>query len=196
MSRRSAVIVRIRLPPTLEHLRFHHDPVASAGVPAHVTVLFPFVRSDELTPAVRRALAGIASVVPPFDVRFGHPRRFPGVLWLSPEPEAPFRELTERVAAAFPDHPPYEGAHDEVVPHLTVGLGSERALGRLERAVDGCPAFGERVRALEVVAEDGTDRWHRRWRIPLGPTPQARSTAPHGSRHVGRSTGPTSPIRR
>jgi hypothetical protein len=28
-------------------------------------------------------------------------------------------------AAAFPDHPPYGGAHDEIVPHLTLGLGTK-----------------------------------------------------------------------
>ena len=48
MSGRSGVIVRIRLPPELEELRQHHDPMAPFGVPAHVTLLYPFLPSAEL----------------------------------------------------------------------------------------------------------------------------------------------------
>ena len=43
MSGRSGVIVRIRLPPELEELRQRHDPMAPFGVPAHVTLLYPFL---------------------------------------------------------------------------------------------------------------------------------------------------------
>jgi 2'-5' RNA ligase len=168
MTSRSAVIVRFRLPAELERVRMRHDPVAAAGVPAHVTILFPFLPSDALTPSARRTLAGIAATVPPFDVRFSRVERFPEVVWLAPDPDEPFRELTVRTAAAFPDHPPYEGLHDEVVPHMTVGTGTSRELDRLERLLETCPPVVDRVRALEVIVEDGTDRWHPAWRIPLG----------------------------
>ena len=46
--------------------------------------------------------------------------RWPDVVYLAPEPDAPFRRLTAALASAFPDYPPYEGAHEEVIPHLTV----------------------------------------------------------------------------
>jgi 2'-5' RNA ligase len=169
MTGRSGVVVRIRLPERLEELRLRHDPMAAAGVPAHVTLLFPFLTTDELTPAVRRRLARIASQVRPFSVRFDDTGRFPGVLWLAPDPTAPFIELTERLAAAFPDHPPYEGAHADIVPHLTVAFGDEAMLDRLERKVVRAGiAVRRRVEAIEVIAEDGTGRWHARWRLPLG----------------------------
>jgi 2'-5' RNA ligase len=186
MIRRSAVIVRFRLPEPLERVRVRHDPVAAAGVPAHVTILFPFVPTDQLTPAVRRTLAGIAAGVQPFEVRFTRVERFPEVVWLAPEPDEPFRLLTERTVAAFPDHPPYEGLHPEVVPHLTIGHGTGVVLDRLERRVAACPAFEARVRAIEVIAESGAERWHRRWRIPLGASPRGRSTAPSASGRIGR----------
>jgi 2'-5' RNA ligase len=180
MSGRSGVIVRARLPPELEELRQHHDPMAPLGVPAHVTVLYPFLPRAELTPAVRRQIARLTRGVRPFDVGFERAGQFPGVVWLAPEPPEPFVALTELFAAAFPDHPPYGGAHDEIVPHLTLGFGTEGVLGRLARLVRGRPPFRERLRAIEVIAESGEDRWHRRWRIPLGPAVQARSTAPPG----------------
>lgn len=169
MSGRSGVIVRIRLPPELEELRQRQDPMAHAGVPAHVTLLFPFLATEALTPAVRRRLARVASKVHPFWVRFGRTSRFPGVLWLAPEPAEPFVDLSERLAAAFPDHPPYEGAHPDIVPHLTLAFGEERVLDRLERkAARGGIRFRRRVDAIEVIAEDGAGRWHARWRLPLG----------------------------
>jgi 2'-5' RNA ligase len=161
--------VRIRLPPPLEGLRAHHDPMAHAGVPAHVTLLFPFLATDDLTPAVRRRLTRVAEKIQPFGVRFASTGRFPGVLWLAPEPTGPFVDLTERLAAAFPDHPPYEGAHADIVPHLTLAFGEEALLDRLERkAVRAGIALRRRVEAIEVIAEDGTGRWHARWRLPLG----------------------------
>src|SRR6188474_1156057 len=135
MSGRSGVIVRIRLPPELEDLRQHHDPMAPLGVPAHVTVLYPFLPSAELTPAVRRRIARLTRDVRPFEVRFERTGRFPGVVWLAPEPAEPFVALTELLAGAFPEYPPYGGAHDEIVPHLTLGLGAERVLGGLARSV-------------------------------------------------------------
>jgi len=168
MTSRSAVIVRFRLPAELEQIRVRHDPVAAAGVPAHVTILFPFLASEALRPSVRRSLAGIAAGVAPFDVRFARVERFPDVVWLAPEPDEPFRELTQRTVAAFPDHPPYEGLHDEIVPHLTVGAGRGPELDRLERLLESCPPVVDRVHALEVIVEDGVGRWRSRWRIPLG----------------------------
>ena len=159
------MIVRIRLPPELEELRQRHDPVAPTGVPAHVTVLFPFLVTGDLAPAVRRRVAGIARQVR----RFERTGRFANVLWLGPEPVEPFIDLTERLAAAFPDHPPYEGAHADIVPHLTLAIGPGPDMDRLERKVSRAGvAFRRRVQALEVIAEDAEDRWHARWRLPLG----------------------------
>jgi hypothetical protein len=90
-------------------------------------------------------------------------------VWLAPQPAQPFIDLTERLAAAFPNHPPYEGAHDEIVPHLTIALGPDVDLDRLARkAARAGIAFRRRVQAMEVIAEDGTGRWHARWRLPLG----------------------------
>ena len=78
MSGRSGVIVRIRLPPELEELRQHHDPMAPFGVPAHVTLLYPFLPSADLTPAVRRRIARLTRDVRPFDVALRADGAVPG----------------------------------------------------------------------------------------------------------------------
>src|SRR3989442_1054852 len=61
----------------------------------------------------------------PFDFALTEVRRWPGVLWLAPEPAEPFVALTSALAARYPEHPPYEGEHDVVIPHLTVGHHEE-----------------------------------------------------------------------
>ena len=174
--------MQVRLPPELEELRQHHDPMAPLGVPAHVTLLYPFLPSAELTPAVRRRIARLTRGVRPFDAGFERTGRFPGVVWLAPEPAEPFVALTELLAAAFPDHPPYGGAHDEIVPHLSLGLGAESVLARLERSgsaparrsASGSVRSRSSPRAeLTVGTAAGGSRW--------GLLPMARSTAPPAS---------------
>ena len=64
------------------------------------------------------------------------------MLWLAPTPEQPLRQLTAAVWAAFPDHPPYSGAHgtasDALQPHPSIAecaLAGPRALQATEADV-------------------------------------------------------------
>jgi len=58
--------------------------------------------------------------------------RFPGGgVYLAPEPAQPFRRLTLALFDRFPEHPPYGGAFDDVVPHLSLPVpddGDEASL--------------------------------------------------------------------
>lgn len=164
----TAVVVRIALPEALANIRRRHDPVAAKGVPAHVTLLFPFVPVARLTPPIRSALASIAGSMAPFDVRFADVGRFPGLLYLVPEPADPFRALTASIASRFPDYPPYGAAHAEVIPHLTLTDSPTAPLDAVAGATRHWLPFSRRVAALELLAEDGTGHWTRHWRIALG----------------------------
>jgi 2'-5' RNA ligase len=164
----SGVVVRVRLPPSLERLRRHDDFAASVGVPPHVTLLFPFMSAAALRPPVRRALAGIAAAVEPFDVRFAAVGRFPGVVWLMPEPAARFTALTEAIATRYPEYPPYEGAFDEVIPHLTLVENATAPLDDIAAAAQRHLPFTSRVAAMELLVEGPDERWRSHWRIPLG----------------------------
>jgi 2'-5' RNA ligase len=164
----TAVVVRITLPDALANIRRRHDPSTAKGVPAHVTLLFPFVPVAGLTPAVRRELAAIAGSVAPFEVRFADVGRFPGVVYLAPEPGGQFGTLTASIASRFPDYPPYAGAHADVVPHLTLTDSPAAPLDAVAGAARHWLPFRRRVAAIELLVEDGAGHWARRWRIPLG----------------------------
>jgi hypothetical protein len=147
-------------------LRLRHDPAAAKGVPAHVTVLYPFAPASELTDDVRRAVADLFRSRPPFEYRFEHVARFDdGTVYLAPDTPEAFRGLTDAAATRWPGFPPYGGAFDEVIPHLTVGhrLGDDAdevldaAAGALR---NHGPVTGQATEvALMVAGSSG------RWRI-------------------------------
>jgi hypothetical protein len=77
------------------------DGAAALGVPAHVTVLYPFVPPPAITPSVVDALAVAVASVSAFGCEFGATAWFgEDVLWLAPQPSAPFLALTRAVCAA------------------------------------------------------------------------------------------------
>ena len=167
----SAVVVRVPLPPALMRLRARWDWAASVGVPAHVTIVFPFLPAAQLTPDVRRSLAVVAARQRPFEVRFATVERFPTVVYPRPPAVGPLRHLTEAVVERFPDFPPYGGVFEEVIPHLTITESSDAPFDDIAALAEAALPFSHRVTRLQVLVEGDEGRWHGRWRIPLGVRP-------------------------
>ncbi len=151
----------------VEPWRLRYDPSAAVGVPAHVTVLYRFLHSDRLDAATLDELTRLFGGHDAFTARFEECRRFPGVLYLAPDPGRPFRTLTEAVAQRWPEAPPYEGRYAEVVPHLTVADGVEPGtLDEIEAAlVPGLPVVA-RIASVSLFVCDG-GQWRERTRFPL-----------------------------
>ena len=158
------VVLAPEAEPLVKDYRDQHDPSAALGVPAHLTVLYPF-HPPALAPTVMARLAALFAEFAAFDYSLIELRRFPGVLYLAPEPEAPFRALTRRVAEAFPDYPPYGGKFADIIPHLT--LAQLEDADRLEtvaahfHATCG-PQLPLRLRAKAVALMDND---HGDWRV-------------------------------
>lgn len=90
-----------------------------AFVHAHITVLGPWVADPTAVDLDR--VAEVVEEIKPFDVTLGAVHAFPdGLIHLRPVPEEPIRDLTARLWAAFPDHPPYAGVYPDPTPHLTL----------------------------------------------------------------------------
>jgi 2'-5' RNA ligase len=135
-------------------------------MPPHVTVLFPFLDLEALDAGVREDLAAIAAAAPAFDVALRGTGRFPNVLYLMPDRAAPFVQLTRAVEARWPDHPPYGGAYDAVIPHLTVCQG-EQPPG-LEQQVQALLPVHARAAELWLMAEQRDGSWERDTSFALG----------------------------
>lgn len=104
-----AVLVPAAEPLVSSH-RARLDSSAAFGIPAHVTVLYPFLPEPLLTPAVRAELRELFASVPQKEVAFERVGRLGGVLHLAPEPAGFFEELTRRFVRRWPELPPYGGA--------------------------------------------------------------------------------------
>jgi 2'-5' RNA ligase len=90
-------------------------------VPAHITVLFPFVPYEELDTGCD-VVAGICRDVAPFDITLFGYGSFPGVAFMKPENPRPIQALFRQIYAAFPACKPYGGEFgDDLHPHMTVG---------------------------------------------------------------------------
>jgi 2'-5' RNA ligase len=171
-SLRSALLVAVPEASTVAEpwLERTANAKPSHGVPAHVTVLFPFVPAAELDHALLESLSAIFVRMQPFDFELAACRRFPAVLYLAPEPAEPFVAMTDAVVAAYPDFPPYEGVFDSIVPHLTVAEGLPTVLNRAEGEVRPQLPIRAEARDVLLLEEIDTTSWRPRARIPLGTT--------------------------
>ena len=147
--------------------RYEHDPVAAAGVPAHVTLVVPWLPPDEIVAADLEELQEELADVRAFDFTLARVGWFGRrVLWLAPEPAEPFLKLTHRLADRF-HTPPWEDEFDEVIPHLTVAHASD-GVELVPVAADVATRLPLRCRAQEVwVMVGGGGRWDLRHRITL-----------------------------
>jgi 2'-5' RNA ligase len=154
--------------PAVGAWRERFDPAAAAGVPAHITVVYPFLDRGQVTDGVLAELAEILGGHRAFGVRLARARRFPGVLYLAPEPAGGLRALTGSVTRRWPEAPPYGGQFAEIVPHLTVADGQEAGvLDMIEADVARRLPVSTRVAAVSLIACAGGS-WSEYRRLALG----------------------------
>jgi 2'-5' RNA ligase len=158
----TAVIVPFPdLEPLVGPYRRRMDRAARWGVPAHVTVLYPFVPPPVRPETVDLLTAALADATA-FECTFARFRWFgEDVVWLAPEPAGPFRAMTAAVWRAFPDHPPYGGQFDEGIPHLTIGHDHDVAAMRAAEAdlTPRLPLHGTVDRVWVMAGTDAPDSW-------------------------------------
>jgi 2'-5' RNA ligase len=169
----SALVVIV---PEVEDLvgsfRAQFDPSAVLGVPAHVTILYPFKTPSQLDSKVIDTLGNLFQHFEKFDTAFTGVRQLAEVLYLAAEPDLPFRRLTELVVSAFPETPPYEGQFAEVIPHLTVAQLNDRqrfqaVASEFEQRAAGHLPIGITVNEVTLL-DNESDWWDVRCRFPLG----------------------------
>jgi 2'-5' RNA ligase len=164
---RTALIVVVpEVEPLVGEWRERYDN-ASLGIPAHVTLLFPFVSSEAVDRALLDELRALFATRPAFSFSLPRVARFPEVAWLAPEPDGPFRSLTELIVARYPDYPPYEGIHDGVIPHLTVAKGGSDLQDEVEAALSPHLPIHSEARHVTLLVEDDSGRWRVGKEFPL-----------------------------
>jgi hypothetical protein len=164
----SGVIVPVQeAEPIVGDLRLRYDPQARNGVPAHITLLYPFAHPSRVTNQVD-ALRKMFGVIPVFEFTLVDVRRFPATAYLHPEPSARFVELTELIARRWPEYPPYGGAFPTLIPHLTIAdRVSTDVLEAVDRVV--APHLPIQCHATEawLMCSDKRGVWQRSHVFPL-----------------------------
>ncbi len=136
-------------------------------MPAHVTVLYPFLPEQRLDATVIGQLREVCAAVPAQDVSFRQTGRFPGVLYLAPEPASGFRDLTTAIAERWPETPPYGGAFDEIIPHLTVAHSvGEDVLDEVAAELHVRLPVQSRLLEAALFVFDG-EQWQLQERLPF-----------------------------
>lgn len=170
----SAILLAVpEAEPLVHEWRAKGDPSAAHGVPAHVTLLYPFLPVERLDDGVLGELEWFFRGIDAFPLRFAGVGRWEhaGVVYLEPESDT-LVELTLALARRWPECPPYSGEIpvDELKPHLTIVHTDDRAL-RQSAANAVSPGL-----PLEVTAEraalwvrDESDEWAQRATFRFGP---------------------------
>jgi 2'-5' RNA ligase len=161
--RGSALLIEVpEAEPVVRRHRERLDENARLDIPAHITVLYPFLPADAISAAVLATLEEVFAPVSRFRVLLDHTDWFgENVLWLGPQDPAPLRALTDRACRAFPAFPPFKGQFDEVVPHLTVGHGHPlNDLRAAEESVSACLPVEARITTVTLMTEQSAGgRW-------------------------------------
>lgn len=154
--------------PIVGRWRTRFDPAAAAGVPAHVTIIYPFLSEQDVDENVVCDVRRLVAHHPSFTVTFADCGQFPDVLFLVPDPDDPFRGLTADLFQRWPDAPPYAGLITDPVPHLTITHGaSPREAAEAEADVTAHLPFTCPLHEAWLISFDGT-RWACKASLPLG----------------------------
>ena len=170
---RSAVVVAVpEASSVVDHWRERTcNDKPSSGVPPHVTLVFSFAPAERIDDELIAALHEVVGRVEAFDLELRETARFPELLYLPPEPAAPFMQLTGAIVGHFPDYQPYEGAFtlNDLVPHLPVAYGDASLLDEVEADVRPKLPITARVREAVLLEEVEPDwgRWVVRARVEL-----------------------------
>jgi 2'-5' RNA ligase len=161
----SALIVRVpEAEPYVSHHRERYDSSAKLGVPAHITVLYPFMPPELINASILERVKSAISCETAFAFRLEEVGKFSGVVYLIPEPCDPFVSLTRAIAAAFPDYPPYRGQHAGTVPHLTAAQTGEpeqsAVASELHKLLENSGSIASFCNEL-VLIENSTGRWEQ-----------------------------------
>jgi hypothetical protein len=177
-SHESALVILVpEAEPIIDRLRQRYDPSAAVGMPAHITINYPFLPGLPVDAATIDQLRGLFSGFSPLRYALVEVRKFFDAVYLAPEPSEPFMELIRAVIAQYPESPPYGGMFAKIVPHLSLAQSENAA--ELEFVLRAFAPGSDGSLPIEASADrvwlmdNRKGRWEKRHAFHLGPiTPE------------------------
>lgn len=157
------------LDPLLAAIEAAHPGATRAGIPAHVTFLYPFLPLTELDSEATDWLTALAARQSPLTVEFAQARVEPGFVYLDSPLLTP---LTGEIRAHWPDLVPYLGRFGpDPVAHLSLAIGTAETDAIAALAATALPT-SVTLDHLWLVGHDN-DEWQNLGRFPFAATPTA-----------------------
>jgi hypothetical protein len=155
-------------------LRQRYDPSAAVGMPAHITLNYPFLPGEPVVAATIDQLRVLFGGFPPFRYDLIGVGKFFDTVYLAPEPGEPFMNLIRAVFDRYPQSPPYGGMFAEIVPHLSLAQSENAA--ELEFVLQAFAPGSDGRLPIEAAANDvwlmdnRNGPWKKRRAFRLGPS--------------------------
>ena len=166
----TAVVIPVpSLDPVLDAVAARWPEAVRPGIPAHLTVLYPFVPAgagltDRAVERCRELCAGAG----PLRVRFERAVVGPAIVSTAPVPAGRAVALARSFTAQWPEFPPYGGRFGpDPHPHVTLALGPDPGRNAEIAAFvnEALPAQADlHTAALVELTERG---WRQRALLPL-----------------------------
>lgn len=131
-------------------------PESPVRLPAHITLMGPFVTHERLD-AAAQIIKSICATIEPFEITLAGYGQFPRTVFMQPTDPEPIKAVFRKFYAAFPECPPYGGAFgDDIHPHVTVGEFKSEAEQRTVWLPDYAPITfrAERLHLVYDVYEE------------------------------------------
>ncbi len=155
----------------IRHHRTFNAAVSPEGVPAHLTLLYPFLPPEGCEEA-HGEVADFFAGVEPFEFELTEIGWFDDrVVFVAPGDPAPFVALTKRLIGHWTQCIPYGGRHGGAhVPHLTLGIeGAPEEMATLaEAAAELLPMTCVAEQAWLMVGTSHPARWEVSDRFTFG----------------------------
>jgi 2'-5' RNA ligase len=168
MGNESALIIPVpEVEPLVGPLRLRYDHAARLGVPAHITLLYPFHLPQVIDREIK-ILEELCASIKLIPFSFTEVRYFPATAYLHPDRPEPFAQIIRTLMKMWPDCQPYGGAFRDIVPHLTVA--DQVDAETLRAAGDSiCPRLPIECVAREIclLTSDPAGVWSKKASFPL-----------------------------
>jgi 2'-5' RNA ligase len=169
----SAIIVTIpEAESVVRKWREKYDRVALLGIPAHITLLYPFKSPPEINESIIDKLRLLFKTINSFSFSLTTIGTFPNVIFLSPYPKNFFIDITKKLASLFPENPPFGGKFPEINPHLTIGQFTDKdnfkeILNNILKEIN--PKLPINAKAIEakLMVENSDQTWSELIKFPF-----------------------------
>jgi hypothetical protein len=147
--------------------RERYDWSARVGVPAHITVLGPFLPPELITDSVIKRLTSICSDLPRIELKLEGPALLESTVCLTPNPREPFELMTRLLEHEWQELGRGGSQDEKRLHHLTVARNPEEIR---ELSLELGPSLPIEARADELRLYERTGRLgaHELCRFRLG----------------------------